>query len=867
VIQFLIERGFDLNATNAKGESILFLAFKFVQSLAAIELLRKAGAVLAVNSVDIQQSALYAACAAGSLEHVKYLLESGDKPWIAIESDAKSGALLGVPSSSSPSSSPSSSQQVVPRTDVTRLLFMEELYSSVLALPEATLLTITRVLFDHGFELSNLSGTALHHLLCTAVERGHVESVTTLLGSGALVELDESGNEPGALLLSQQGSSAIRKAMEASYFSHPSCFNQERAATYSNILRQLVAVASNSRMLVNTVSSVRGSLLFHAATKIRDLALVQLLIDRGADVNYTGRFDASGNVCGMLASVVLENAKWCSCADELLKRGASLLECDRRGMSVVHHFCNAKLLGSERLHMRKFELLLLKHANDLDINSVSHTASLRTSYVSDNEEGSTPLMLLLLNRARFSEATQISMLNTMIARGANVNLTANAANHTPLLLVVSQVLTAHYKTLANILLRAGADPSAALTHTGQSALYYLLGSHQMAPQQILQALKHPAAAAAIAQPMPLHEPAHTAITLLCQTYVASGSLPVNNDVLVGLLAAGVDINATINGRSALSISVSMPGLLEHLLLLGADPNHASAPDLLVRAIECDCNRSLELALRSGADPNRIDAATGSTALHKAVSNAKPEFVRMLLQYGAKMIANNNGQTPLVLAKQIYHRQASAMPELIIDLLQVPYHDECSICGDLLLLSPLSACGHAFCASCLEAWCVSNVVESPTVRCPSTACGAEIVYENVRQIMAAQTDLFVVFDRKIAELCCLDMPDFAWCPNCSNGGVVPCSNTICFVCEHNWCGYCHGPAHAAGEQCRIEQEVISIALYKREHTRPCPKCRVATEHDGGCSHMRCRQCNTEWCWVCGQYYAGRYSFDLTVDPCM
>ncbi|KAJ8359469.1 hypothetical protein SKAU_G00159940 [Synaphobranchus kaupii] len=37
----------------------------------------------------------------------------------------------------------------------------------------------------------------------------------------------------------------------------------------------------------------------------------------------------------------------------------------------------------------------------------------------------------------------------------------------------------------------------------------------------------------------------------------------------------------------------------------------------------------------------------------------------------------------------------------------------------------------------------------------------------------------------------------------------------------------------------------------ETTRPCPKCRVPVEKNGGCMHMVCprSQCRFEWCWQC------------------
>ncbi|TGZ73648.1 hypothetical protein CRM22_001383 [Opisthorchis felineus] len=32
-------------------------------------------------------------------------------------------------------------------------------------------------------------------------------------------------------------------------------------------------------------------------------------------------------------------------------------------------------------------------------------------------------------------------------------------------------------------------------------------------------------------------------------------------------------------------------------------------------------------------------------------------------------------------------------------------------------------------------------------------------------------------------------------------------------------------------------------------RPCPKCKSPTEKSGGCNHMHCSVCSTDWCWIC------------------
>eukprot|EP00553_Chaetoceros_curvisetus_P004583 CAMPEP_0204618916 /NCGR_PEP_ID=MMETSP0717-20131115/5421_1 /ASSEMBLY_ACC=CAM_ASM_000666 /TAXON_ID=230516 /ORGANISM="Chaetoceros curvisetus" /LENGTH=398 /DNA_ID=CAMNT_0051632775 /DNA_START=218 /DNA_END=1414 /DNA_ORIENTATION=+ len=40
-----------------------------------------------------------------------------------------------------------------------------------------------------------------------------------------------------------------------------------------------------------------------------------------------------------------------------------------------------------------------------------------------------------------------------------------------------------------------------------------------------------------------------------------------------------------------------------------------------------------------------------------------------------------------------------------------------------------------------------------------------------------------------------------------------------------------------------------------YTKKCPKCKWRIQKNQGCSHMRCRQCGHEFCWICLQDYFG------------
>eukprot|EP00954_Amorphochlora_amoebiformis_P019635 1333891-Amorphochlora_amoeboformis.AAC.1 len=56
------------------------------------------------------------------------------------------------------------------------------------------------------------------------------------------------------------------------------------------------------------------------------------------------------------------------------------------------------------------------------------------------------------------------------------------------------------------------------------------------------------------------------------------------------------------------------------------------------------------------------------------------------------------------------------------------------------------------------------------------------------------------------------------------------------------------AEFEAEQRREERKNRS---WRSAHTRPCPKCGVATEKNEGCNHMTCFVCKTGWCWLCGE----------------
>lgn len=107
------------------------------------------------------------------------------------------------------------------------------------------------------------------------------------------------------------------------------------------------------------------------------------------------------------------------------------------------------------------------------------------------------------------------------------------------------------------------------------------------------------------------------------------------------------------------------------------------------------------------------------------------------------------------------------------------------------------------------------------------------------------------------------PTLRQCPKCGElcsplkdeeaGRIIP--EITCSSCNWEFCFY-HSNAHS-GRPCTMataehedDDERLAVVLSMEEETNVCPNCSILTQKISGCNHMTCRQCQCEWCWVCG-----------------
>ena len=118
--------------------------------------------------------------------------------------------------------------------------------------------------------------------------------------------------------------------------------------------------------------------------------------------------------------------------------------------------------------------------------------------------------------------------------------------------------------------------------------------------------------------------------------------------------------------------------------------------------------------------------------------------------------------------------------------------------------------------------------------------------------------------KLARFRAMEDKNYRECPQCAapntDGPSLLRRNALtCRACGQPFC-FEHGGAHP-GQTCRQyerQQRAAELATSAAiaTHYRRCPNrtCRQPIEKSGGCNHMTCFHCRTDFCWLCGERIA-------------
>eukprot|EP00696_Hemimastix_kukwesjijk_P014430 gnl/Hemi2/28431_TR9405_c0_g1_i1.p1 gnl/Hemi2/28431_TR9405_c0_g1~~gnl/Hemi2/28431_TR9405_c0_g1_i1.p1 ORF type:complete len:580 (+),score=84.71 gnl/Hemi2/28431_TR9405_c0_g1_i1:82-1821(+) len=185
---------------------------------------------------------------------------------------------------------------------------------------------------------------------------------------------------------------------------------------------------------------------------------------------------------------------------------------------------------------------------------------------------------------------------------------------------------------------------------------------------------------------------------------------------------------------------------------------------------------------------------------------------------------------------------------------------------------LTECAHSFCQNCFHAYLRTKICDSQVrgLACPTEKCTHKITHAEVQRSVDAA--LFAKYEEFLLAAALRDDPNCRWCPRpgCSNAIIgdpsrplMVCTNqscnfAFCFRCREEW----HSDFTCEQyQQWKLENSEAEsrYQAWAERNTRPCPRCQVKIQKNGGCNHMTCTQCRHEFCWLCDQdYLPGHYA---------
>uniref|UniRef100_A0A667X6U9 E3 ubiquitin-protein ligase parkin n=1 Tax=Myripristis murdjan TaxID=586833 RepID=A0A667X6U9_9TELE len=212
----------------------------------------------------------------------------------------------------------------------------------------------------------------------------------------------------------------------------------------------------------------------------------------------------------------------------------------------------------------------------------------------------------------------------------------------------------------------------------------------------------------------------------------------------------------------------------------------------------------------------------------------------------------------------------------LDLIMTNIRDvPCIACTDVMRVVVVFQCAerHVICLDCFHRYCQTRLSERQFVHDPvigySLPCAGRCVCVCV----------CVCYGRYLqygAEECLL-LIGGVMCPSpgCGAGLLPPddyrrvecdrqlgCGFVFCRDCREEYhegaCPTVLAPPTAEAAQGFVVEAAASdrgrwdraSLLTIQESTKRCPTCGVAVERNGGCMHMSCPLCRTDWCWLCG-----------------
>ncbi|KAM5167769.1 E3 ubiquitin-protein ligase RNF217 isoform 1-T1 [Callospermophilus lateralis] len=212
---------------------------------------------------------------------------------------------------------------------------------------------------------------------------------------------------------------------------------------------------------------------------------------------------------------------------------------------------------------------------------------------------------------------------------------------------------------------------------------------------------------------------------------------------------------------------------------------------------------------------------------------------------------------------------------------------CRVCLEDKPIKPLPCCKKAVCDECLKVYLSSQVqLGQVEIKCPITECFEFLEETTVVYNLTHEDSIKYKYFLELGRIDSSTKP----CPQCKHfttfkkKGHIPTPSRSeskykiqCPTCQFIWCFKCHSPWHE-GVNCKeykkgdkLLRHWASEIEHGQRNAQKCPKCKIHIQRTEGCDHMTCSQCNTNFCYRCGERYRqlrffGDHTSNLSIFGC-
>ncbi|XP_007536171.1 E3 ubiquitin-protein ligase RNF217 isoform X1 [Erinaceus europaeus] len=212
---------------------------------------------------------------------------------------------------------------------------------------------------------------------------------------------------------------------------------------------------------------------------------------------------------------------------------------------------------------------------------------------------------------------------------------------------------------------------------------------------------------------------------------------------------------------------------------------------------------------------------------------------------------------------------------------------CRVCLEDKPIKPLPCCKKAVCEECLKVYLSAQVqLGQVEIKCPITECFEFLEETTVTYNLTHEDSIKYKYFLELGRIDSSTKP----CPQCKHfttfkkKGHIPTPSRSeskykiqCPTCQFIWCFKCHSPWHE-GVNCKeykkgdkLLRHWASEIEHGQRNAQKCPKCKIHIQRTEGCDHMTCSQCNTNFCYRCGERYRqlrffGDHTSNLSIFGC-